>query len=105
MGSCILKVGDVATVQMRHDAVVKEVKKQLEATAKLEGGKRVELKLSRPLMERASMFQYESVQGMTMEVCERNVESPYAFSLPAQVSMLCMYICVHGVSSCVQVCM
>ena len=85
MGSCILKVGDIATVKMRHDDVVKEVKKALDATAKSEGGKRVELKLSRPLMEHTAMFQYESVQGVSMEVFERNVESPYAFTVPAQV--------------------
>ncbi len=94
MGSCILKVGDVSTVKMRHDDVVKEVKKMLDATAKSEGGKRVELKLSRPLMEHAAMFQYESVQGVFMECCERNVESPYVFSVPAQVSLRMLVLVV-----------
>lgn len=88
---------------MKHDEIVKEVKRSLEETASTERGKRVELKLSLPFMEYLSTYQYDSMQNMSMEVYERNVESPYLFSIPTQVrTCTCVDMCVHA---CTCVCM
>ena len=76
---------------MRHDEVVAEVKRSLDETASAEGGKRVDLKLSLPYMEHLGLYQYESTQNSSMEVYERNVESPYTFSIPAQVGRHVVY--------------
>ena len=85
IGSCILKVGENDVVKLKHDEIVAAVRQSLQETAGSEGGKRVELKLSLPFMENVGVYQYESVQNTTVELYERNVESPYVFSIPAQV--------------------
>lgn len=72
-------------MKLKHDEVVREVKRSLEETKDKEGGKRVELKLSLPSMEHLAVYQYENMQSTATEVYERTVESPYVFSVPAQV--------------------
>ncbi len=96
IGSCVLKVGEKEVVRMKHDEIVTAVMKTLEETVKTEGGRRVELKLSLPFMEHVGVYQYESIQNAPVDVYERNVESPYVFSIPAQVRLcVCvMYVCV-----------
>lgn len=88
IGSCVLKVGEKEVVRMKHDEIVTAVMKTLEETVKTEGGRRVELKLSLPFMEHVGVYQYESIQNAPVDVYERNVESPYVFSIPAQLMKL-----------------
>ncbi len=81
-----MKVGGKDTVTFKHDDVVSEIRKSLLATTDTEGGKRVDLKLSLPSMEQLCHYQYEGTQGGVMDIHERTVESPYIFTVPAQVS-------------------
>ena len=85
IGSCVLKVGEKDMVTCKHDEVVAEVKKSLDTTARTAGGKRVSVKLSLPSMEHLAQFQYENIDSIALDVYERTVESPYVFSVPAQV--------------------
>ena len=65
--------------------MVSAIKKALTSSAGSEGGAKVELKLSNPFMENMTSFSYETSDNMTIGVYERLIESPYIFSVPAQV--------------------
>lgn len=54
-------------------------------TPKSEGGPKVELKLSNPFMENMTSYSYETSDNTPISIYERLVESPYIFSIPAQV--------------------
>lgn len=83
--SCILKVGDEDLLIGSHDQVVSAIKKALTSSAGSEGGAKVELKLSNPFMENMTSYSYETSDNTTISVYERVIESPYVFSVPAQV--------------------
>ena len=68
-----------------HDQVVSAIRKALTSSAASEGGAKVELKLSNPFMENMTSYSYETNDNTTVGVYERVVESPYIFSVPAQV--------------------
>ena len=82
VASCILKVGGKSMVTQTHDEVVEEIKAGL---AETNDERSVNLKLSLPSMERLAQFRYEGNHGETIDVHERTTESPYVFSIPAQV--------------------
>ena len=83
--SGILNVGDEELLLGSHDQVVTAVKKALQTSAGSEGGAKVELKLSNPFMENMTSYSYETSDNTTIGVYERVIESPYIFSVPAQV--------------------
>ena len=65
--------------------MVSAVKKALTSSAGSEGGAKVELKLSNPFMEHITSYSYETSDSTPISVHERTIESPYIFSVPAQV--------------------
>ena len=85
-GCCILRVGQEDVMRSSHDAVVVAVKGSLSKTSHQEKGASVTLKLGFPSLEQVSIFRYDSSEDTPINVVERALESPYTFSLPAQVS-------------------
>ena len=80
-----MKVGDQNVLQSTHEEVVSAVRRALANTAESDGGSKVSLKLSNPFMENLTSYSYESNDSATIDVYERLIESPYIFSIPAQV--------------------
>lgn len=69
-----------------HGQVVTAIKEALTSSAaKSEGSPKVVLKLSNPFMENMTSYSYETTDNTPIGVYERVVESPYIFSVPAQV--------------------
>lgn len=87
-----MKVGDEDVLHAVHDDVVAAVKKALSSSASSEGGPKVELKLSNPFMEHVTSYSYETSDNSQISVYEKLVESPYIFSVPAQVYWLTTFL-------------
>ena len=93
-GACILRVGDKDVMKASHDAVVSFVKDSLTRTAQQEGRTNIALKFSFGSLEQLASFRYNNSGDMPMDVVERTLESPYTFTLPAQVSRMRVPWCV-----------
>lgn len=85
-GACLLRVRDKDVMKASHDAVVSIVKDSLAQTAEQDGRGSVALKFSFGSLEQLASFRYNSTEDMPVDLVERAVESPYTFTLPAQVS-------------------
>ncbi len=99
-GCCILKVGEEEVLNASHDVVVSAVRGSLSRSKVEQGKSSVRLKLSFPFLEQLSLYKYECADTTLVEVFERTVESPYTFSLPAQVNL-----CLQKYSSAVHIIM
>jgi hypothetical protein len=84
-GSCILRVGQQDVLRASHETVVTAIKGSLEDSKNAEGGAAVEIKVSRSNMEHMVQYEYETGDHTHLQVYERTIESPYAFSLPAEL--------------------
>ena len=71
-----------------HDTVVSVVKDSLTQTAQQEGRASIAIKFSFGSLEQLASFKYDNSGDMPMDVVERTLESPYTFTLPAQVSIM-----------------
>lgn len=85
-GACLLRVRDKDVMKASHDAVVSIVKDSLAQTAEQDGRGSVALKFSFGSLEQLASFRYNSTEDMPVDLVERAVESPYTFTIPAQVS-------------------
>lgn len=98
-GACILRVGDKDVMKASHDTVVSLVKDSLTQTSQQEGRASIALKFSFGSLEQLASFRYNNSGDMPMDVVERTLESPYTFTLPAQVSIMrviwCMVVDTH----------
>ena len=98
-GACILRVGDKDVLKASHDTVVSLVKDSLTRTAQQEGRASIALKFSFGSLEQLASFRYNNSGDVPMDVVERTLESPYTFTLPAQVSIMrvtwCMVVDTH----------
>ena len=82
-----------------HDTVVSLVKDSLTRTSQQEGRASIALKFSFGSLEQLASFRYNNSGDVPMDIVERTLESPYTFTLPAQVSIMrvtwCMVVDTH----------
>ena len=84
---CLLKVNNEIVIQYTQDKVAAAVKKAREETKEC-----ISLNISIPSVQHVTRYQFESTEDMTLEVVKRVIESPYVYTLPAQVCIIMFII-------------
>uniref|UniRef100_A0A1X7VB84 Uncharacterized protein n=1 Tax=Amphimedon queenslandica TaxID=400682 RepID=A0A1X7VB84_AMPQE len=79
-GCCILRINNENVITQNHDTVVSHIKK-----AKENKDPSISLKIGIPFTGHVTKYQYESTGDMPLEVLRQITESPYVYSIPAQL--------------------